>query len=48
MKRFAARHEKARSELKRAMAQATTESIIAERKHWVESGRAISGNSARQ
>ena len=48
MKRFTARQEKASSMLKRSMAQAMTQSILAERKHWVEAGRAPRGHSTRQ
>ena len=47
MKRVAARRELARSALKRSLAQEMTQSILAERKHWVESGRAPRGNSPR-
>jgi hypothetical protein len=46
-KRIAARRDKARSALKRSVALATTQSILAERKHWVEAGRAPRGQGAR-
>ena len=46
MKRVAARHEKARAAVKRTLAQEMTQSILAERKHWVEAGRAPRRNRA--
>ena len=46
MKRFAARQEKERSALRRSTALATTQSILAERKHWVDAGRATSGSNS--
>ena len=47
MKRVATRRELARSSLRRSLAQEMTRSILAERKHWVESGRAPRGDSPR-